>query len=133
MSPENPGPGAPAHEFQNNRPAPAPGRSATGAGIVALVLCAATILSAPALLLIPYIGFLPALIASGAIVAAWSGLRKSDHGNGLAVTGLITGVILFAILAGLATVWNLVVADPAVRDYDQLHEVIDYIKSLIFG
>lgn len=133
MSPDSPGREAPVHDYQNNRPAPAPGGSATGAGMVALVLCAAALLSAPALLLIPYIGFLPALIAGGAIVAAWSGLHKSDRGNGLAVTGLITGVILFAILAGLATVWNLVVADPAVRDYDELHEVIDYIKSLIFG
>lgn len=71
----------------------------------------------------------PALIAGAGIVAAWASLRGSTHGTGLAVTGLIVSVVLFALLSGLATVWTVVVADPAVRDYEELHEVIDHIKS----
>ena len=38
-----------------------------------------------------------------------------------------------ALLAGIATVWNVVVAGPAIRDYAQLHEVIDHIQSLVVG
>ncbi|MBT2486193.1 MULTISPECIES: hypothetical protein [unclassified Microbacterium] len=127
---ENPGQ-APAHIIQNNRPPS--GKSAAGKGVIALVLCAAAFLSAPMLILIPYVGFVPAVLAGAAIIVAWSGLRGATHGNGTAVTGLIIGVVLFAVFAGIATVWNLVVADPAIRDYDQLHEVIEHIKGLVFG
>ncbi|UAL30428.1 hypothetical protein K8W59_02565 [Nocardioides rotundus] len=91
------------------------------------------LLAAPIFLLIPYVGFLPALVAGAGIVVAWTGLRGSTHGAGVAVTGLIVSVVLFALLAGVATMWNVVVADPAIRDYDELHEVIDYIKTLVFG
>lgn len=133
MSYQPPGQPTPVHVHQHHQPAPAPGKSATGSGIIALALCAAAFLTAPLLILIPYIGFLPALLAGAAIIVAAAGLRGSTRGNGTAVTGLIVGVVLFAILAGIATVWNVVVADPAIRDYDELHDVIDYIKSLIFG
>lgn len=134
MSTPNPNPGTPVHVYQNNTStAPARGKSATGRGIIALVLAAVALLSAPIFLLIPYIGFLPALVAGAGIVVAWTGLRGSTHGTGVAVTGLIVSVVLFALLAGIATMWNVVVADPAIRDYEELHDVIDYIKTLIFG
>ena len=42
-------------------------------------------------------------------------------------------IVVFALLAGIATMWNLVVADPAIRDYDELHEVIEYIQQLIIS
>lgn len=109
------------------------GRSATAHGITALALCAIALVITPVLILIPYIGFIPALLAGGGIVAAWIGLRGSTRGTGVAVTGLIVSVVLFALLAGFATMWNVVVADPAIRDYDALHEVIDHIRRLIFG
>lgn len=132
MSTPNPSSGTPVHVYQNNT-SPARGKSATGRGIVALVLAAVALLAAPIFLLIPYVGFLPALVAGAGIVVAWTGLRGSTHGTGVAVTGLIVSVVLFALLAGIATMWNVVVAGPAIRDYDELHEVIDYIKTLIFG
>lgn len=129
----NPHSGPPVHVHQHNETAgQTVSKSATRSGILALVLCAVAFLSAP-LLLIPYLGFLPAVVAGAGIVVAWSGLRRSTHGTGLAVTGLIISVVLFALLAGIATVWNVVVADPAIRDYEQLHEVIDHVKTLIFG
>lgn len=128
---ENPGQQAPVHVIQNNQPPT--GKSAAGKGVIALVLCAAAFLSAPLLILIPYVGFLPAMLAGAAIIVAWSGLRGATRGDGTAVTGLIIGVVLFAILAGIATVWNLVVADPAILDYDELHDIIEHIKSLVFG
>ncbi len=124
----------PVQVYQHNTATPGvPPKSATGKGVVSMVLAAIALFTAPLLLLIPYIGFLPALIAGAGIIVAWAGLRGATHGTGLAVTGIIVCVVVFAILAGVATVWNLVVADPAVRDYEELHEVIDYIKSLIFG
>lgn len=122
----------PVHVYQTNT-AGAPQKSAAGSGVLSLVLAAGGMLSAPLLLLIPYVGFLPALIAGVGIIVAWSGLRGATHGTGIATTGIIASVIVFAILAGIATVWNFVVAGPAVSDYDELHEVIDYVKSLIFG
>lgn len=130
---ENPGRQAPVHGVQSSKRARTAGRSATGKGVIALVLCAAAFISAPLLLLIPYVGFLPALLAGAAVVIAWCALRGAPRGNGTAATGLILGVVLFAFLAGIATVWNLVVADPAIRDYDELHGVIEYIQSLIYG
>lgn len=124
----------PVHVYQHNQAAPqALGKSATTSGIIALLLCAGAFLAAPLLLLIPYIGFLPALLAGAGIIVAGLGLRGSNRGTGIAVTGLIISVIVFALLAGVATLWNVMIADPAVRDYEELHEVIDYIKSLIFG
>lgn len=133
MTSENPGRGTPIHVHQNHQPEPVRAKSATGKGIVALVLCTAAFLSAPLLILIPYVGFLPGLLAAAAVIVAWAGLRGSSRGNGTAVTALIIGVVLFAILAGIATVWNVVVADPAIRDYEQLHEAIDHIMDLVFG
>lgn len=133
MSDSHPPQGTPpVHVYQTNT-AGAPQKSAAGSGVLSLVLAAGGMLSAPLLLLIPYVGFLPALIAGVGIIVAWSGLRGATHGTGIATTGIIASVIVFAILAGIATVWNFVVAGPAVSDYDELHEVIDYVKSLIFG
>lgn len=133
MSDSHPPQGTPpVHVYQTNT-AGAPQKSAAGSGVLSLVLAAGGMLSAPLLLLIPYVGFLPALIAGAGIIVAWSGLRGATHGTGIATTGIIASVIVFAILAGIATVWNFVVAGPAVSDYDELHEVIDYVKSLIFG
>lgn len=134
MSTPNPNSGTPVNVCQNNSAAaPVRGKSATRSGILALVLAAVALLSAPIFLLIPYVGFLPALVAGAGIVVAWAGLRGSTQGTGVAVTGLIVSVVLFALLAGIATMWTVVVAGPAIRDYDELHEVIDYIKTLIFG
>lgn len=124
----------PVHVYQNNNPAaPVHGKSATGSGIFALVLATVAFLSAPIFLLIPYVGFLPALVAGAGIVVALAGLRRSTHGTGLAVTGLVISVVLFALLAGIATLWNVVVVDPAIRDYEELHEVFNHIKNLVFG
>ncbi|MCQ9384307.1 hypothetical protein NQ038_09730 [Brevibacterium sp. 50QC2O2] len=133
-SPYPPQGSLPVHVYQNNTSvAGAPQKSATGSGIISLVLAASGMLTAPLLLLIPYVGFVPALIAGAGIIVAWTGLRGATSGTGLAVTGIIASVIVFATLAGIATVWNLVIAGPAVNDYDELHDVIDYITSLIFG
>ncbi|WP_061711847.1 hypothetical protein [Kocuria palustris] len=122
------------HIHQNNLAGPpGTGKSATSSGVFALALAGVAILSAPVFLLIPYIGFLPALIAGAGALVAGLGLRGSSRGTGTAVTGLIVSVIVFALLAGIATMWNLVVADPAIRDYDELQEVIEYIKQLVFG
>lgn len=71
---------------------------ATRKGMIALVLVAAGFLSAPLLILIPYIGFLPAMLAAAGALIAWTGLRDTSRGNGTAVTGLITGVIVFGLL-----------------------------------
>lgn len=126
-----------AHDDLANRtdqPAPAaPMRSATGAGIVGLVLDAAALISTPMLILLPWIGFLPAVLAAAGAIVAGRGLHCATGARRLAVTGLIAGIVLFALLAGTATMWHVVVADPAISDYTELHEVIDYIKSLIFG
>lgn len=122
------------HIHQNNQQYPATaGKSATSSGILSLILAGVAFLSAPIFLLIPYAGFLPAIIAAAGVVIAIVGLRGSTRGTGTAVAGLIVSVVVFALLAGVATMWNLVVADPAIRDYDELHEVIEYIKSLVFG
>ena len=122
------------HIHQNNQPYPATaGKSATSSGILSLVLAGVAFLSAPIFLLIPYIGFLPAIITAAGAVIAIAGLRGSTRGTGTAVAGLIVSVVVFALLAGIATMWNRVIADPAIRDYDELHEVVEYIKQLIFG
>lgn len=99
----------------------------------ALVLAGVAFLSAPVFLLVPYIGFLPALIAGAGAVVAGVGLRGSSRGAGTAVAGLIVSVVVFALLAGVATMWNLVVADPAIRDYDELGKVVAHIEQLVLG
>lgn len=121
-SPVRPGPG--------DRPV-VPRKSATGSGVTALVLAAVAILVAPIFLFIPYFGFLPTLIAGIAVVVAWGGLSGSTQGTGIAMTALIISVALFALLAGISTLWNVVVAHPAISDYDQLHDVINHIKNLV--
>ncbi|MDN5654147.1 MULTISPECIES: hypothetical protein [Brachybacterium] len=122
------------HIHQNNQQHPASaGKSATSSGIFSLVLAGVAFLSAPIFLLIPYIGFLPAIIAAAGAVIAIVGLRGSTRGTGTAVAGLAVSVVVFALLAGISTMWNLVITDPAIRDYDKLHEVIEYIKQLIVG
>lgn len=107
-------------------------RNATSGGIVALICAGAALVSAPLLLLIPYIGFLPAIIAGVGVLIAIRSLRRSTHRAGIATAGMITAVVVFALLAGVATLWNVLIADPAVRDYHELHDVIEYIKDLIF-
>jgi hypothetical protein len=87
----------------------------------------------PFLLLIPLLGFLPALMAAAGVAVAWAGLRRGGHGTGLALTGLVVSVVVFGLTASVATLWNFLIVDPAVRDYAELHEVIDYIRSLVFG
>lgn len=134
MSTPNPNSGPLLHAHQNNAStAPIGGKSATGSGVLALVLATVALLSAPIFLLIPYVGFLPALAAGAGAFVSWSGLLGCTHGTGIAITGLIVSVVLFAVLAGIATMWNVVVAEPAIRDYEQLHEVVNHIKSLAFG
>ncbi|KAA9394906.1 hypothetical protein FCK90_05105 [Kocuria coralli] len=61
----------------------------------------------------------------------------SSHGStvqshGLAVTGLILSVVLFASLAGLATFWQFGVVGPAVTDQwflDGLREIWDRLSG----
>lgn len=126
--------GTPVHVHQNNQVGSRPDeKSATGGGIIALALSTAALVTAPVFILIPYVGFLPALLAAAAIVAAGVGLRGSDPGIGLAVTGLVVSVVLFALLAGLATVWNLGVAHPAISDYDQFHDALERAQCRIVG
>ncbi|MEL4506083.1 hypothetical protein AAEX63_14760 [Luteococcus sp. H138] len=108
-------------------------RSATTGGIIALVCAGFALASAPLLLLIPFVGFAPALVAgAGAFIAARS-LRRSSERSVVAVSGLVIATLIFALLAGVATFWNLVVAGPAVGDYQELHDVIEHIRHLIFG
>ena len=109
------------------------GRSASLSGVLAITLAGVAVLSAPVPLFIPYLGFLPACIAAAGAVIAGIGLRGSTRGTGMAAAGLIVSAVVFALLAGVATMWNVVVTDPAIRDYDELHEVIEYVKQLVFG
>ena len=106
-------------------------RSATTGGIIALVCAGFALVTAPLLLFIPYIGFLPAIIAGVGAVMAFRALRRSQHRTGIATAGLIVAVAVFALLAGVATLWNVIIADPAVRDYQELHDVIEQIEGLI--
>jgi len=108
-------------------------RSARFHGLLALCLAAAAFVFSPFLLLIPLLGFLPALMAAAGVAVAWAGLRRGDDGTGLALTGLVASVVVFGLTASVATLWNFLIVDPAVRDYKELHEVIDYIRSLVFG
>ncbi|MDN6793666.1 MAG: hypothetical protein L0L69_01140 [Propionibacterium sp.] len=113
---------------------PAPDdRAATTGGLVALGLSGLARVTAPLLLLGPYLGCAPAVLAGVGALVASRALRRAPRRTGLAVTGLVTSVIVFALLAGVATVWNVLVADPAVRDYDELHEVLRYARDVLFG
>ena len=107
-------------------------RSATTGGIIALVCAGFALVAAPLLLLVPYIGFVPAVLAGVGAVIAVRALRRSPHSTGIATAGLIVAVVVFALLAGVATLWNVLIADPAVRDYQELHDVIEHIKRLFF-
>jgi len=102
-------------------------------GGVALLLCGLALLSAPLLILVPYIGYLPALVAATAVVIACLALRRGGQRNGTAVSALIVGVALLALLGGVATAWNLMIVNPAISDYDELHSVFDRIPDLLFG
>lgn len=107
--------------------------STTSSGVLAMVMSVGALTISPLLLLIPFVGFAPALIAgAGAFIAARS-LRHSSERSAVAVSGLVIATLIFALLAGVATFWNLVVAGPAVGDYQELHDVIEHIKHLIFG
>lgn len=106
--------------------------STTSSGVLAIIMSVGALMISP-LLLIPFVGFAPALIAgAGAFIAARS-LRHSSERSAVAVSGLVIATLIFALLAGVATFWNLVVAGPAVGDYQELHDVIEHIKHLIFG
>lgn len=107
-------------------------QSATSGGIVALICAGIALASAPLLMLIPYVGFLPAVIAGGGVLVGWRSLRHSTHRTGIGYTGLITAAVVFVLLAVIETVWNVFIAVPAVRDYQELQDVIAYIKDLIF-
>lgn len=108
-------------------------RSGSGYGSVSFCLAAASFVTAPFLLLVPVAGFIPAILAAAGAVVAWSGLRRTDRRPGLVVAGLIVSVVLFGLTLSIAMLWNLVVVDPAIRDYTELHEVIDHITHLVFG
>jgi hypothetical protein len=132
MSSEAPHRLTPVYEHAGRNTAGAPNRSAPRMGGVALLLCGLALLSAPLLILIPYIGFIPALGAATAVVIACLALRRGHQRNGTAVSALIVGVALFALLGGVATVWNIIIVNPAISDYDELHSVLDRIKDLLF-
>ena len=106
-------------------------QGATSGGVIALLCASLALISAP-LLLIPYAGFLPASIAGTGAFIAFRCLHRSSHRTGITTAGLITTVVVFALLAGIATVWTVLIADPAVRDYQELHDVIEYIRDLVF-
>lgn len=106
--------------------------STTSSGVLVIIMSVGALMISP-LLLIPFVGFAPALIAgAGGFIAARS-LRHSSERSAVAVSGLVIATLIFALLAGVATFWNLGVAGPAVGDYQELHDVIGHIKHLIFG
>lgn len=107
---------------------PGSGRSAASQGIASLILCAAAVISAPVSLPLPILGFFPAVFAGIGIFLASVGLRRATHNTGLAVTGLVFSVLLFAALGGIATFWHVLVAGPTVSDpwfQDALNQVWD--------
>lgn len=107
--------------------------AATTGGIIALVCAGFALASAPLLMLIPYAGFISAFIAGAGAFIALRSLRENTHRTALATAGLVTSVVVFALLAGIATMWNAFVADPAVRDYPELQEAVRYAIHAIFG
>lgn len=115
-------------------PAPAtPENDAKSAGIAALALALGAVALSPVLMLIPYAGFIPVIMAAAGAGIAGRALRRRTQHTSWAVTGLVVAVITTALLSGIATFWNLMVADPAVRDYPELHEALEYAKRVIFG
>jgi len=133
MSPEAPHQLTPVHEHVHRHTGGSPNASSQRMGGVALLLCGLAFVSAPLLILVPYIGFLPALVAATAVVIACLALRRGHQRNGMAVSALIVGVALFALLGGVATAWNLMIVNPAISDYDELQSVLDRIPDLLFG
>lgn len=107
-------------------------RSAAGKDAISLVLCGAAALSAPTLLL-PIVGFLPAILAGAGIIVAWAGLRGASHGVGIAVTGLIVSVLLFAVLAGVASFWNFTVVLPSLNHDDWFRGSVEMVWDRLFG
>lgn len=50
------------------------------------------------------------------------------------VTVLLTiACVALAVLGVAVTAWNLLVAGPAIRDYDELHQVVRDVLGLVFG
>lgn len=107
-------------------------RSSVPHATIGLCLAVVTIVSSP-LLLVPAIGFIPAIAAAIGAIVAWLGIRRSDRGTGIAMAALVICVILFGLTASVATAWTILVVNPAFGDYDQLHEVFDYVKRITFG
>ena len=107
--------------------------STTASGVIALACAGFALASAPLLMLIPYAGFISAFIAGAGAFIAFRSLRSSTERTALATAGLIISVVVFALLAGIATAWNVFVADPAVRDYPDLQEAVRYAIHAIFG
>lgn len=132
MSTPNSSPNSPVHVHQHNLSSSPAWKSASGQGVVSLALCVLAGISAFPLLVLPVLGFLPAVFAGAGIIVADAGLRGATHGNGLAVTALILSVVLFAILAGLATLWHVVVAGPTVTDPWFL-EGLEKVWDRLFG
>ncbi|WP_145942860.1 hypothetical protein [Corynebacterium glyciniphilum] len=107
-------------------------KSATRQGIASLILCAAAVVSAPVSLPLPILGFLPAVFAGIGIILASVGLRRATHDTGLAVTGLVLSVLLFAALGGVATFWHVIVAGPTVSD-PWFQDALDQVWDRLFG
>ncbi|MGJ0184975.1 hypothetical protein [Corynebacterium glyciniphilum] len=133
MSAPNPYEGS-ATSARPNHPhgRPGAGRSATSQGIASLMLCAAAVITAPVSLPLPIFGFLPAVFAAIGIIPASVGLRRATHDTGLAVTGLVLSVLLFAALGGIATFWHVIVAGPTVSD-PWFQDALDQVWDRLFG
>lgn len=107
-------------------------RSAVPHAMVGLVLAVVALVSSP-ILLVPALGFVPAVAAAIGAIVAWLGVRRSNRNTWVAVTALVICVILFGLTASVATAWTFFVVNPAVGDYEQLHEVLEYVKEITFG
>lgn len=107
-------------------------RSAVPHATISFCLATVAIVSSPTLL-VPAIGFVPAIAAAVGAIVAWLGIRRNDRGTGIAMVALVICVILFGLTASVATAWTFFVVNPAFGDYDQLHEVFDYVKRITFG
>ncbi|MDN5724477.1 MAG: hypothetical protein L0G99_00915 [Propionibacteriales bacterium] len=109
------------------------GRSANAHGGVSLGLSAVGLVSAPFLLWIPVVGFLPGLLAGRGGVVAWRGLAGDQRRSPILVAGLIAALGLFALLGALASVWYVMVAGPAMADYPELREALIEARRRILG
>lgn len=133
MSTPNHTRGSPVDVHQHNQSThPHTAKSASSQGVISLILCAAAVISAPMLLALPILGFIPAALAGIGIIVAGAGLRGATQGNGLAVTGLILSVLLFALLAGVATFWHVFVAGPTITD-PWFQDGLDEVWDRLFG